>query len=131
MAGFKDRSGPQRAVERLLDTVENTDAGKYRTVEAALLDAVQATYWDAALGGDLNAAELVAKISAQRAKLLGLNLPERLILAAESYTSDEFAATTARLLTDLGLAPTNQDAARPRALDASHNDTSTDNWTTT
>lgn len=99
--GYRDRSGPQRAVERLLDTVEHHEAAKHRNVESARLDALQARFWTAALGGDLKAAEFVLKVSGQRAKLLGLNVPDRVIVAQAGMPSDEdYAATLAQLLAE-------------------------------
>lgn len=103
--GYRDRSGPQKAVERLLDTVEHQEAGKYRSIESARLDALQGRFWTDALGGDLKAAEFVLKVSGQRAKLLGLNVPDRVILAQAAMPSTtDYAELLAELLTEAAAA---------------------------
>ncbi|MGV0154163.1 hypothetical protein ACSW29_12575 [Rhodococcus sp. GB-02] len=104
--GYADRSGPRHAVERLLDRVESARVADYREVEAARLDALQAMHWKAALTGDLKSAEFVLKVSAQRTKLLGLAVPEKLILSQQEMPTDEdFAAIFATMMRDMGFTP--------------------------
>ncbi|WP_138996811.1 hypothetical protein [Rhodococcus zopfii] len=102
--GYADRSGARRAVERLLDRTGAELVEEYREVENARLDALQAAHWSAAIGGDIKSAELVLKVSAQRARLLGLNRPER--VSIEATTSEDFATTAARLLAEIATAET-------------------------
>lgn len=103
--GYADRSGPQRAVERLLDRIETSAVGSYREVEAARLDVLQSKYWATALAGDHKSAELVLKVSAQRCKLLGLNVPDRVVFS-EAPTDEAFAALLAEVLPALAEART-------------------------
>jgi len=104
--GYADRSGPQRAVERLLDRVESARVADYREVEAARLDALQAMHWKAALTGDLKSAEFVLKVSAQRTKLLGLAVPEKLIVTQQEMPSDEdFATIATAMMREMSLTP--------------------------
>ncbi len=59
-----------RAVEERADL-----ADKALEAELLALDALQIAFWDAAMGGDVDAADRVFKALAARAKLLGLNAP--------------------------------------------------------
>ncbi|EHK82144.1 hypothetical protein [Rhodococcus pyridinivorans] len=98
--GYADRSGARKAVERLLDRTEFESVDEYRVLESDRLDALHAAYWTAALAGNLDAAKLVLRISAQRCRLLGLDLPTR--VAVEGVpTGEDFAVTAARLFSEI------------------------------
>lgn len=65
-----------KAVDRALAATEKAvlgAAGRLRALEIVRLDAVLAAIWPAAMGGDLGAVDRVVKISARRARLLGLD----------------------------------------------------------
>ncbi|MDI9959031.1 MULTISPECIES: hypothetical protein [unclassified Rhodococcus (in: high G+C Gram-positive bacteria)] len=54
----------------------------------------------------MKAAEFCLRVSAQRAKLLGLNVPERLLVSTGTALSDEdYAAMVAELLAALHPSP--------------------------
>ena len=100
--GYASRGSAQTTVERLLDRTEFAEADRYRRIEGARLDALQARYWPDALDGDLKAAEYVLKLMAQRSKLLGLNVPERMVVAAgEQSTGEDWSETVAGLLREM------------------------------
>ena len=65
-------------------------------LELDRLDRLQAAYWDAALDGDVHAAALVLKISAQRSDLLGFDRTDDLMAKPEVIviggTPEEYTA---------------------------------------
>lgn len=97
---YADRSGAYKAVQRLLDRTEFESVQEHRALESDRLDALHASYWPAAIHGDVKAAELVLKISAQRCRLLGLDAPTKLAVAAVDPDED-FAATAVKLMTEI------------------------------
>ncbi|NKT12473.1 hypothetical protein MPC38_10945 [Prescottella equi] len=100
--GYADRSGPHRAIQSLLGRVETEKVSELRELESARLDALQGAHWPAAVSGDVKSADFVLRVSARRSKLLGLDVPDRVIVAEAAAPSDEdFAATMIELLTDL------------------------------
>lgn len=56
---------------------EESQVEEWRQLEGQRLDRLQQVAWEMALDGDLKAIETVLKISAQRSKLLGLDMPVR------------------------------------------------------
>lgn len=110
--GYADESGARRAVERLLDRVDAVHVTSYREVESGRLDALQARYWPDALSGDIKAAEFVLKVSGQRAKLLGLNVPDKVVIAeADAMSPEAFATEAVRMMRALGITPPEQMAS--------------------
>ena len=78
--GYANRGSAWRAVQSTLHAKALETADEYRELELARLDALPSAHWQAALSGEnLKAAELCLRISAQRTKLLGLDLvvPEK------------------------------------------------------
>lgn len=118
--GYTNEASARSAVRRLLDRVEAEDVAEFRSIEGARLDALLLTYWGPAVGGDLKAAEFALKVIAQRAKLLGLNLPEKVELSSP-VSNEEFAATAARLMAEI------EAGGQPPALESAE----ADNWTGT
>lgn len=119
--GYADRSGPHRAIQSLLGRVEAEKVSELRELESARLDALQAAHWPAAVSGDVKAADFVLRVSARRSKLLGLDVPEKVIVAEAAAPSDEeYAATVVALMREIGVQP-------PAELDRSRN-LDTDDW---
>lgn len=59
----------------MLETVAGTDEKRQALVmENSRLDGLHAIAWEAAMSGDLKAIDIVLKISARRAKIMGLDL---------------------------------------------------------
>lgn len=98
--GYADRSGARKAAQRLLDRTEFESVDEYRVLESDRLDALHAAYWTAAMNGYLDAAKLVLRISAQRCRLLGLDLPARVSIEP-GPAGEDFAVTAARLMTEI------------------------------
>ena len=69
-----------RRVRHALDQVNQRnveDAGTLRDLEAMRLDALQEAVWQQALDGDGKALDRILAIMGRRAKLLGLDAPQR------------------------------------------------------
>lgn len=97
--GYRDHSGPRKAVERLLDRREAEGAERYRKVEGDRLDRLQTAVWANAMRGDVESVRTCLSIMARRAKLFGLDAPT----AVSFQMSDtEFAASVAELFDALG-----------------------------
>jgi hypothetical protein len=57
------------------DTVTDDERQALKAVELARLERLHNAYWDEALGGAIDSAEFILKVSKQRAALMGLNSP--------------------------------------------------------
>lgn len=107
--GYKDPSGAYRAAKRLLDRTEFEAVEEYRAIEADRLDEAHRIQADAlvqlansrALDAIPPAVNALVKISDRRSKLLGLDAPTRVDVA---HSGEDFAATAARLMKEIGLA---------------------------
>lgn len=58
-------------------------AGEYLEIEIGRLDKLLDGLWDAATAGSVQAVEAVLKVEARRAKLLGLDAPNRIALGGD------------------------------------------------
>lgn len=107
--GYKDPSGAYRAAKRLLDRTEFEAVEEYRAIEADRLDEAHRIQADALerlvtaqnLEAVPPAVNALVKISDRRSKLLGLDAPTRVDVA---HSGEDFAATAARLMKEIGLA---------------------------
>ncbi|MFT7025363.1 MAG: hypothetical protein ACJA07_004486 [Rhodococcus sp. (in: high G+C Gram-positive bacteria)] len=103
--GYTDESGARHAAGRLVDKMEVADVAEHRALEGARLDELHKAHWPAALKGDIKAAELILKILDRRARLFGLNMPEKFVVSANTVGSDEdFADVVANLVRDIAQA---------------------------
>ncbi|MEZ0053247.1 hypothetical protein ABIA30_004274 [Mycobacterium sp. MAA66] len=99
--GYSDESGARKAVERLLSRVEHEGAAELRAIECERLDALTAAHWSAAIGGNTDASMIVLRVIDRRAKLLGLNAPQRVQVAPDELSHVDFAERMAALITEL------------------------------
>lgn len=74
--GYANRSGPWKLVSGALRARMDESVGEYRATELARLDALQATQWQAALEGDVQAVNTCLRVINARVRLLGLDQPE-------------------------------------------------------
>jgi len=85
--GYANASGAQKAYQRVVIRVQRDTVDDIRDLELDRLDRLQRAYWTPAiLERDKRAAELVLKIMDRRAKLLGIDAPNR--IQAEVITYD-------------------------------------------
>lgn len=107
--GYADASGAYRAAKRLLDRTEFEAVEEYRAIEADRLDKAHQVQVEAlekvVLVGNLEAVpaavSAIVRISDRRSKLLGLDAPARVDVA---HSGEDFAATAAKLMKEIGLA---------------------------
>jgi hypothetical protein len=64
------------AMAKLKEEIEQ-DGAFIRALELDRLDNLQYAYWTAAMDGDINAGSQVLRIMERRAKLMGIDLPDR------------------------------------------------------
>ena len=79
-------AGVSKAYKRALTRHPHATIDEHRELELNRLDALQRTYWQLAVNGNLRAAEFVLRVIDKRAKLLGLEAP--LKIQAEVVTYD-------------------------------------------
>lgn len=107
--GYADRASAYNAAKRLLDRTEFEAVEEYRAIEADRLDEAHRIQAEAleqlaksrALDAIPPAVSALVKISDRRSKLLGLDAPTRVDVA---HSGEDFAATAARLMKEIGLA---------------------------
>jgi hypothetical protein len=75
--GYRSRSAAWKAFHRALADREVEAIDEHRVIEVARLDAVQAAYWDEAVSGDVQAAQVVLRCIDQRSRLQGLDGPAK------------------------------------------------------
>ncbi len=105
--GYSDESGPRKAVQRLLDRVDSESAAEYREMELARLDDLWRAWYPAALRRDEKAAHVVLRIHEKRVKLLGLAMPEKVVMQQINVgmTAEEFTTRVDDDMRALGLHP--------------------------
>lgn len=97
-----------RAMAAALDHAKE-DADHLRQLEADRLDAAQAALWPAVLRGRLGAIDVFTKLSARRARLLGLDAPAKREITGKD--GGPIAVTTWSDLVALAAEPTAEPAA--------------------
>jgi len=101
-------SGAYRAVaremQRLAETARDT-AVQVRDLELDRLDALQAASWGKAMDGDATATNAILRIMERRARLLGLDAPEKVAPTSPDgtrpYTEQDMRRLTDRQLEDI------------------------------
>ena len=73
--GFRDRSGPKRAFDRIMDETIREASEQARELELSRLDRLQRSIWPKAVEGHLGAVDRALAISDRRSRLLGLDRP--------------------------------------------------------
>jgi len=107
--GYRDESGARKAVGRLLDRTDSELAAEYRALELARLEDLHRAWWPAALQRDEKASNIVLRIHEKRVKLLGLAVPDKLVLQQINYSgmsAEEFTTRVDEDIRVLGLHPT-------------------------
>ena len=73
-----DHTTAMRCVQRMLREYATEPSTQVRDMEVARLDRLMAGHWEKAIHGDVNSTRTVLTIMDRRAKLLGLDAPQRL-----------------------------------------------------
>ncbi len=75
--GYRDRSGPYRAVAQALEVAVMEEVQQLRVLESQRLDALLEAVWPQAAQGVLPAVDRAVRILERRARLLGLDAPQQ------------------------------------------------------
>jgi hypothetical protein len=84
--GYASPAGAWKAYERACARTLEEPTAEARRIELDRLDALQFTYWEPAIQGNLRAADYVLKVIDRRAKILGIDAPQK--IQAEVVTYD-------------------------------------------
>jgi|SRR5579871_1043612 len=98
--GYSGTAGSYKAVMSAMDETIREPAEKLRPLELDRLDGLLETWYPLARAGDEKAADIVLKIQARRARLLGLDAPESAIVLTTGVeaTSPTVSALIQRML---------------------------------
>lgn len=97
--GLSGRSSANRIYRRVLDATVAEPAAELRQLEGARLDALQAQWWPRAVDGNYRAAQIILKLMERRARLFGLDAPQRV-----NVNTTEVDAEIVALMDDLAAA---------------------------
>ncbi|BAX97127.1 hypothetical protein MSTE_01810 [Mycobacteroides stephanolepidis] len=96
--GYSDESGPRKAVDRLLSRIEHEGASELRQLEGQRLDAMQRAIWTQACEGDIDSIKAVLSVMARRAKLFGIDAPQRVQVGADPVSDRQYAERLTELV---------------------------------
>jgi hypothetical protein len=97
--GYQGASGAWQAYKRAKDSMIFESVDEARQLELMRLDEMMFALWDRAIGGDLPAASCVLKIMDRRAKLLGLDKPEKVEVNKWDFDGADLDAEVQKLVT--------------------------------
>jgi hypothetical protein len=108
--GYRGPSGAFNAVNNAIRDWVAPAAEEVFELEAQRLDRLMLSYWQKALDGEHKSAELVLKIMDRRAKLLGLDAPQRIDVTtmvkqwarANDYPEDAALAMAEEIIKEAG-----------------------------
>jgi hypothetical protein len=96
--GFSGPSGAWQAYQRIRHEVIFESIDDARQLELMRLDELQVAVWDRAINGELPAAHCVLKIMDRRAKLLGLDKPEKVEVNKWDFNAEDLDAEVQRIV---------------------------------
>jgi hypothetical protein len=96
--GFSGPSGAWQAYQRIRHEVIFESIDDARQLELMRLDDLQVAVWDRAINGELPAAHCVLKIMDRRAKLLGLDKPEKIEVNKWDFNAEDLDAEVQRIV---------------------------------
>jgi hypothetical protein len=97
--GFSGPSGAWQAYQRIKSEWIFESVEEARQLELMRLDELQVAVWDRAINGELPAAHCVLKIMDRRAKLLGLDKPEKVEVNKWDFNAEDLDAEVQRIVT--------------------------------
>jgi len=97
--GYSGPSGAWQAYQRIKSETIFESIDEARQLELMRLDEMQLAVWDRAINGDLPAAHCVLKIMDRRAKLLGLDKPEKVEVNRWDFSGEDLDAEVQRIAT--------------------------------
>ena len=96
--GYSGPSGAWQAHQRIKSEWIFESIDEARQLELMRLDELQVAVWDRAINGDLPAAHCVLKIMDRRAKLLGLDKPEKIEVNKWDINAEDLDAEVERIV---------------------------------
>jgi len=99
--GYSGPSGAWQAYQRIKSETIFESIDEARQLELMRLDEMQLAVWDRAINGDLPAAHCVLKIMDRRAKLLGLDKPEKVEVNKWNFSGEDLDAEVERIVSML------------------------------
>lgn len=97
--GYSGPSGAWQAYQRIKGETIFESIDEARQLELMRLDEMQLAVWDRAINGDLPAAHCVLKIMDRRAKLLGLDKPEKVEVNKWDFSGEDLDAEVQKIVT--------------------------------
>lgn len=94
--GMAGPSSAYRMVMRALAQNQSEEVEELRMVEGARLDCMQQSVWQRAVDGDLSSIDRVLKIMERRARLFGLDAPQK-VAVSTTQVDDQIDALLAEL----------------------------------
>lgn len=101
--GFAGASGAYKAYQRAAERMIRPNLEEHRDMEIDRLDRLQAAVWQSAASGNVKSIDAVLRIIDRRARLLGLDAPQKLQAEVVSYDGNAIAERTQQLLDILRL----------------------------
>ena len=96
--GYRGPSGAWQAHQRIKSEWIFESIDEARQLELMRLDELQVAVWDRAIKGELPAAHCVLKIMDRRAKLLGLDKPEKVEVNKWDFNAEDLDAEVQRIV---------------------------------
>lgn len=96
--GYSGPSGAWQAYQRVKSEFIYESVDESRQLELMRLDELQVAVWDRAINGELPAAHCVLKIMDRRAKLLGLDKPEKVEVNKWDINAEDLDAEVERIV---------------------------------
>lgn len=97
--GYQGASGAWQAYKRVKESHIFESVEEARQLELMRLDEMQFAIWDRALNGELSALSCVLKIMDRRAKLLGLDKPEKVEVNKWDFNSEDLDSEVQKIVT--------------------------------
>jgi hypothetical protein len=96
--GYQGASGAWQAYQRVKESHIFESVEEARQLELMRLDEMQFAIWDRAINGELSALSCVLKIMDRRAKLLGLDKPEKVDVNKWDFNSGDLDAEVQKIV---------------------------------
>ena len=97
--GYQGASGAWQAYQRVKGSQIFESVEEARQLELMRLDEMQFAIWDRVINGELSALSCVLKIMDRRAKLLGLDKPEKVDVNKWNFTGEDLDAEVEKIMT--------------------------------
>lgn len=96
--GFTHASAARKAYLRAYDRTLQAPADELRELELDRLDRLQMAYWKDAVEGNIKAADYVLKVIQVRARILGLEAPQKIRAEVVTYDAGAIDADIERII---------------------------------